>query len=48
MALEFRCGQMVQSTKVNGDKTKQTAKENSGMQMEMSMRVNGKMIYRMD
>lgn len=47
MDQECRCGQMVQSTRVNGVKTKQTAKVNSGMQMEISMRVNGKMIRRM-
>ena len=47
MVLEFRYGQMVQSTKVNGKTIKPMAKVNFGMQMEMFMKETGKMIRQM-
>ena len=44
MDLEHRFGLTVQSTKVSGASTKQTAKENFGMPTEMSTKVCGKTI----
>ena len=41
MDLEFSYGWMVHSMKANGNRIKQMALENFGMQMEMYMKGNG-------
>lgn len=39
----FRCGQIMLSTRDNGEKIKQMDVENSGMQMVIYMKASGKM-----
>lgn len=39
----FRSGQIMQNTRANGEKTKQTEEENFGMLTEISMKASGKM-----
>ena len=48
MAQESRFGQIMPSTRENGEKTKLMAEENSGMLMETSTKVSGKMTKPMD
>ena len=43
----YKFGQIMQSTKENGEKIKQTVVGNSGMLTETYMKVNGKMIKQM-
>ena len=44
MAMASKSGKMVLSTKGSGSRTKQKAREHSGMQREMCMMENSKMI----
>lgn len=48
MAQVFKSGLIMPGMKVNGGKIKQMVAENFGMQMEISMKENGKMIKLMD
>ena len=47
MVQVFKYGLIMLDMKVNGEKTKLTVGENSGMRMVISMRVSGKMIKQM-
>jgi len=47
MDMEFKYGQMVLDTRESGPKTKPMERVNSGTQMEISMKVIGKMIRQM-
>lgn len=46
-AQELKFGQMAPNTRASGASTKRTARVNSGMPMEMSMKVSGKTIRQM-
>jgi hypothetical protein len=48
MAQVSKSGLIMPDMKVNGVKIKQMVAENFGMQMEISMKENGKMIKQMD
>ena len=48
MAMEYKCGQMEQGMKGNGDIIKLVVKANFGTLMEMYLKGSGKMIKQMD